>query len=63
MVKTITPAATIGNVKEMKFFDTAKLLYIASNPAFHERTKHTEIHCYFVKEEILSIKITAYSVN
>lgn len=65
-IKQLLQELKFGNTQEMELCcDNQAALHIASNLVLHERTKHIEIDCHFVREKVLLKEVVtkSYSSN
>ena len=57
-LKRILAALGVKHKQSMSVWcDSKAAIHIATNPVFHERTKHVEVDCHFVRDEVLSKNI------
>ena len=63
-LKHLLQELRFGKDEHMKLIlDIQAALHISSNPFFHERTKHIEVDCHFIREKIASGCMTTSFVN
>ena len=63
-LKHLLQELRFGKEEQMKLIcDNQAALHISSNQVFHERTKHIEVDCHFIREKIASGCMTTSFVN
>ena len=63
-LKQLLQELRFGKDEQMTIvYDNQAVIHIASNPVFHERTKHIEVDCHFIRKKIASGCMTTSFIN
>jgi len=64
LIKSLLAAMGVYHTSPMTLFcDNQAALHISKNPIFHDRTKHIEMDCHFVRERLVSGDLTTGYVS